>query len=242
MNQKVLATLSFNPRTRVGCDHHIYRLWQRFAFQSTHPCGVRPAERAKAKANLVSIHAPVWGATRQGNRTSLTYEFQSTHPCGVRPSVRVRLCLPNMFQSTHPCGVRQGWCCFGALSNCFNPRTRVGCDNQPQRTQTGERFQSTHPCGVRRFCPIGLPAQFVSIHAPVWGATVSIKYIDFITEFQSTHPCGVRPATESKKGRKPSFNPRTRVGCDKPLDMSGKDAMVSIHAPVWGATSEKWKI
>ena len=32
-------------------------------FQSTHPCGVRLANKAVTKANQVSIHAPVWGAT-----------------------------------------------------------------------------------------------------------------------------------------------------------------------------------
>ena len=35
-------------------------------FQSTHPCGVRPAEYVKsATRSAVSIHAPVWGATSQ---------------------------------------------------------------------------------------------------------------------------------------------------------------------------------
>ena len=34
-------------------------------FQSTRPCGARPAALAQAKRqHHVSIHAPVWGATR----------------------------------------------------------------------------------------------------------------------------------------------------------------------------------
>ena len=33
---------------------------------------------------IVSIHAPVWGATSSGYATSTMLMFQSTHPCGVR--------------------------------------------------------------------------------------------------------------------------------------------------------------
>ena len=33
---------------------------------------------------MVSIHAPVWGATRPMYVFILEMEFQSTHPCGVR--------------------------------------------------------------------------------------------------------------------------------------------------------------
>ena len=34
--------------------------------------------------------------------------------------------------------------------------------------------------------------QKISIHAPVWGATVLLKPWQFEQLFQSTHPCGVR--------------------------------------------------
>ena len=55
----------------------------------------------------------------------------------------------------------------------------------------------------------------VSIHAPVWGATI-IRIGSTISN--------------------QSFNPRARVGRDfsKMLYITG--TMVSIHAPVWGAT------
>ena len=75
--------------------------------------------------------------------------------------------------------------------------------------------------------------------------------------FQSTHPCGVRPSVIGHQKLTPSFNPRTRVGCDKPhrRPLAGSVFQsthpcgvrlanlimhqvgdVSIHAPVWGAT------
>ena len=141
---------SFNPRTRVGCDALAAVRWRIFLFQSTHPCGVRPANTANAAIQTVSIHAPVWGATSSYDN-SIPYDyvsihapvwgatsipvrgnaggwFQSTHPCGVRLPP-VSLCSwCRLFQSTHPCGVRlvlehQ----YGFVSR-FNPRTRVGCD------------------------------------------------------------------------------------------------------------------
>ena len=58
-------------------------------------------------------------------------------------------------------------------SKYFNPRTPVGCDHV-HRTN-GEalvEFQSTHPSGVRLY-RLGDAAarEFISIHAPQWGAT-----------------------------------------------------------------------
>ena len=55
----------FNPRTRMGCD--IIGLWSTIV------------------ANIVSIHAPAWGATRRSARRRRLRKFQSTHPHGVRP-------------------------------------------------------------------------------------------------------------------------------------------------------------
>ena len=53
----------FNPRTHVGCDGlyaHLFGLV------------------------FISIHAPTWGATRNGKSNKHNNTFQSTHPRGVR--------------------------------------------------------------------------------------------------------------------------------------------------------------
>ena len=78
----------------------------------------------------------------------------------------------------------------------------------------GCQFQSTHPCGVRRPKTCYSHDGQVSIHAPVWGATND----------------------KLEKEGKPSFNPRTRVGCDLHEEIIQGGCYVSIHAPVWGAT------
>jgi len=147
-----IGIISFNPRTRVGCDGGVVRC---------------------ARSGKVSIHAPVWGATPCHRSNRVTRLFQSTHPCGVRPKIRDINRNQNRFQSTHPCGVRLALKLYPVLKmlfqsthpcgvrlhnsppsvvqdGCFNPRTRVGCDQ-------------THLHGQQ--------ALQVSIHAPVWGAT-----------------------------------------------------------------------
>ena len=237
--------MSFNPRTRVGCDRPdpAYPAgWSKF--QSTHPRGVRRSVTWTARPRalrfnprtrvgcdgggvapgscpeLVSIHAPAWGATAicvsglapsgrfnprtrvgcdrfQGVNAALDTQFQSTHPRGVRReciSIAVTGCV---FQSTHPRGVRRAaaWL-TGAAWSSFNPRTRVGCDG----LRSG---------GLARHGQ-------VSIHAPAWGATTA-RHCGCCSKvlFQSTHPRGVR----RRAGRQIL---RQRV--------------VSIHAPAWGAT------
>ena len=55
----------------------------------------------------------------------------------------------------------------------------------------------------------------VSIHAPVWGATLDKSMNVIVVAFQSTHPCGVRPPVIHEGLLFHRFNPRTRVGCDK---------------------------
>ena len=218
----MLSRLSFNPRTRVGCDPPPAclrtTLW---TFQSTHPRGVRPDHgRLGDLSGRVSIHAPAWGATwccACGWASVCT--FQSTHPRGVRRRglpgghrpVAVSIHAPAWgatralkawtsagwrFQSTHPRGVRPaGW---------RKPSTSTGFQSTHPRgvrlsffspsCRDWIRFQSTHPRGVRRGCPeLSGPPRPVSIHAPAWGATRVLR-----------------------RGR-----------------FRGN---VSIHAPAWGAT------
>ena len=94
----------------------------------------------------------------------------------------------------------------------------MGCDPcAPIASVDFLRFQSTHPRGVRRLpCSRKSPVVDVSIHAPAWGATIG----QYDSETLS-----------------PSFNPRTRVGCDTQVQTITQFlSQVSIHAPAWGAT------
>ena len=110
----------------------------------------------------------------------------------MRPNTDFDYLRSQSFQSTHPCGVRRALGINEEPDKCFNPRTRVGCDVFVVIMTCYFMFQSTHPCGVR-LNKWGIATEkLVSIHAPVWGATMSLGFL-----------VGTG-----------SFNPRTRVGCD----------------------------
>ena len=61
----------FNPRTPVGCDRSQRCRFQcGYAFQSTHPSGVRLVHDAPTESlPPISIHAPQWGATEPFSTT-----------------------------------------------------------------------------------------------------------------------------------------------------------------------------
>ena len=101
-------------------------------------------------------------------------------------------------------------------SSGFNPRTRVGCDH----LVTGKEFIIN-----------------VSIHAPVWGATV-LTPTNSVDHKVSIHApvWGATFACVTLISGDVGFNPRTRVGCDSGRTSAACWWRVSIHAPVWGAT------
>ena len=103
----------------------------------------------------------------------------------------------------------------------FNPRARVGRDAiKAHDARLPEKFQSTRPRGAR-------PRAFAhSLSSSV---------------FQSTRPRGARRFVDLRLGpAEARFNPRARVGRDYSLALQAHiEAMVSIHAPAWGATVQR---
>ena len=100
---------------------------------------------------------------------------------------------------------------------------------------------------------------YVSIHAPVQGATKKTFPVSSKIEFQSTLPYRERLSTGRQPYKRRGFNPRSRTGsdssstmrlsgsvCFNPRSRTGSDLRlptmtmfpfpVSIHAPVQGAT------
>ena len=154
---------------------------------------MRLYDRVTSRVLDVSIHAPVWGATILFHEMTLWLVFQSTHPCGVR--LYYFLC--------------------SLACDCFNPRTRVGCDTFLSLSDFGLVVSIHAPVwGATRLIDLDKNVLTVSIHAPVWGATQRRHNFYYERLFQSTHPCGVRPLQCSLSHNLYGFNPRTRVGCD----------------------------
>ena len=122
----------FNPRTRVGCDCGCWcgpTASSRFNPRTRVGCDT--ATTTKAAPDLdVSIHAPAWGATLSPSlNVTEQFQFQSTHPRGVRRRGESSSLTSCQFQSTHPRGVRRPrQKRYPTRDECFNPRTRVGCD------------------------------------------------------------------------------------------------------------------
>ena len=142
--------VSFNPRTRVGCDSRaICQLFRIVRFQSTHPRGVRRCHSICCRLRYkVSIHAPAWGATTLFFLQKPVYAvFQSTHPCrGRRGCGLLQVVLIGVSIHAPVWGATSSAVAAAPSKNGFNPRTRVGCDVYRDAAKRGEdMFQSTHP-------------------------------------------------------------------------------------------------
>ena len=84
--------------------------------------------------------------------------------------------------------------------------------------------------------------ELVSIHAPAWGATGFSSFFSWSLLFQPTLPHGERQSTRSPKTTSGWFQPTLPHG-ERLLthDATLRAKIVSIHAPAWGATRNKWK-
>ena len=168
-----------------------------FLFQSTHPSGVRPQWHGRYhRRQLISIHAPQWGATQALNASCLsTVNFNPRTPVGCDHVERtldlgraISIHAPQWgatIQRVHvnlPLAISIHAPQWGAT---FSKSASVGISSLFQSTHpSGVRrhaysccaiffiFQSTHPSGVRHD---GVNAYVysmdISIHAPQWGAT-----------------------------------------------------------------------
>ena len=242
------ARTCFNPRTREGGDLVI--LYQRDVLPvvSIHAPAwgaTQAAATAVAAEHGVSTHAPAWGATNVSSAlmASLTgfnprtrvgcdqptsgplsgADFVSIHAPAWgatprRPSLRGGVKSVSIHAPAW--GATLSSIDHEVRRQCFNPRTRVGCDRGTHLRASGpDGFNPRTRVGCDEgVTDTGLMRRSVSIHAPAWGATSSAV-----------------AAAPSKNG----FNPRTRVGCDEGVTDTGlMRRSVSIHAPAWGATCD----
>ena len=144
---------NFNPRTRVGCDHHLVFNARRAGFQSTHPRGVRRFSFSHGRAvQPISIHAPAWGAT-SFSAGDLSNSVISIHaPAWGATNLRWT-CFPCrcQFQSTHPRGVRL----HNVTTIWANSKISI---HAPAWGATIDLLEQVTVVSI-------------SIHAPAWGAT-----------------------------------------------------------------------
>ena len=78
---------------------------------------------------------------------------------------------------------------------------------------------------------------FISIHAPLRGATTSQSYYTAWSLFQFTLPCEERPRTSHPTLAQTHFNSRSLVESDNTSFIHPPFSIfISIHASLWGAT------
>ena len=142
----------FNPHSRVGNDSRRYA--------------------RSRKSNYFNPRSRVGNDVNQSKLFTFI-KFQSTFPRGERHSVTVYTLFVQIFQSTFPRGERLHLLSDYTIPRYFNPRSRVGNDDDPVlRWATNNTFQSTFPRGERRdrYADNNTSDQ-ISIHVPAWGTT-----------------------------------------------------------------------
>ena len=200
---------NFNPRSREGSDHYLYKLNKRYNdFNPRSREGSDVFIAVLMVSMSISIHAPARGATvalNAGDNVYINFNPRS------REGSDVFCCKPNNF-NIH-----------------FNPRSREGSDDvskliilsinisihAPARGATESAFhqgdlknlfQSTLPRGERLIeLQLHQMHLFISIHAPARGATKDAKSAVDDFKFQSTLPRGERLLAKRNLGKLITF-------------------------------------
>ena len=168
----------------------------------------------------VSIHAPTWGAT-SCSHSHLSCARVSIHaPTWGATHSYTAVFDDGVFQSTLPRGERPWRDDVAAAILSFNPRSHVGSD-RPSLWKCCRIRVSIHAptWGATGELHEVTDMADVSIHAPTWGATLRFFHSVCSFLFQSTLPRGER----------------------HDVTIMAVKEEVSIHAPTWGATHEYLK-
>ena len=192
--QTITRLNCFNPRAHVGRDlGFVYSVYPDLVSIHAPTWGATLNLKWLYLADNVSIHAPTWGATLYSRLMQRKIGFQSTRPRGARPKVPT----PVVFD---PVSIHAPtWGATRAKTNhentaSFNPRAHVGRDSSKVFYCSFFRVSIHAPTwGATKTSSSVCDAFTVSIHAPTWGAT-----LHFIRGCNGN-----------------SFNPRAHVGRDR---------------------------
>ena len=177
-----LASVHFNPRSRVGNDCAcFFTVCQFTRFQSTFPRGERRKTNvANNFCPVISIHVPAWGTTginirnanmqqisihvpAWGTTVLLSFYFSvwkiSIHvpAWGTTGKSCVQCCIQCRFQSTFPRGERPVHLGTCIVQGCISIHVPAW--------------------GTTYLCCIYVGNLMISIHVPAWGTTVSIRTV-----------------------------------------------------------------
>ena len=193
--------VSFNPRTRVGCDPAYWSAGG--AYQSFNPRTRVGCDDACCFITLtytdVSIHAPAWGATKvpSGPREGIAgFNPRTRVGCDVRhdgTSSQKQVSIHAPAWGATPAHQRRPACHQVSIH-----APAWGATRRPKKWKPSCRFQSTHPRGVRHPQPHhpGHCQPGFNPRTRVGCDRRTLLSRTCTPVFQSTHPRGVRPALD----------------------------------------------
>ena len=188
-------TLYFNPRALVGRD----------SGRSTWACG-RPYFNPRALVgrdsvlsvlddrDVISIHAPSWGATNSLISDSFVIVISIHAPSWGATKIKKQPPRKGGISIHAP-----SWGATTAVNRYY--LARMISIHAPS-------WGATAAFNERK------AKQKISIHAPSWGATVEHEQEMQRLKFQSTRPRGARPSCMASAAQARHFNPRALVGRD----------------------------
>ncbi len=230
----------FDPRPRAGSD----AVWpgQRAPGRVSIHAPVRGATRAAsrhARGLQVSIHAPVRGATRHCPRGDARQRVSIHAPVRGATPGRCEPPVPRVVSIHAP--VRGATLPRAELRHVVLVSIHApvrGATRCASMVMGLAMFRSTPPCGERRCCWAICPCRRSFDPRPRAGSdprpSADRRGLNW---FRSTPPCGERPRAGCHAIIDIGFDPRPRAGSDVVLlGAKGPRPVVSIHAPVRGAT------
>ena len=170
--------------------------------------------------DVISIHIPVWGATRATGAPIWYARNFNPHPrVGSNSPGCYRIPYTQYFNPHPRVGSNSPGCYRIPYTQYFNPHPRVG-SNSSLYNRLAIIGISIHipvwgatsgsPCRCRTHAP---PCTPISIHIPVWGATIAARRNPRGPGYFNPHP---RVGSNCRRGAAaqagPYFNPHPRVG------------------------------
>ena len=162
------------------------------AFQSTFPRGERlDMKRDLSKTYGISIHVPAWGTTHFRCNVWNIFTISIHVPAwGTTPAAFVAVIAFVTISIHVPAwGTTALWMIKMMRTIDFNPRSRVGNDNNNRATKrTAIYFNPRSRVGndrCKRHCYCH--DKFISIHVPAWGTTTACIFVKTTSSLISIH-------------------------------------------------------
>ena len=191
---------------------------------------------AEINRKVISIHAPVWGATHHSSpSTHSRLDFNPRAPCGARRRAASPRSCRSYFNPHAPCGARQRRRPLNMRRPYFNPHAPCGARRILIRIYADNSiFQSTRPVWGATTQGREPTATFdISIHTPRVGRDRGVLCSPIrLWNFNPHAPCGARPLPLKALQWIDTFQSTRPVwGATRAFPRADQRRFISIHTP-----------